>query len=77
MNRKLYHVIPVKDGNWGVILGGAARASKTFVVKVDAVKFGRHLSASQRGELIIHRKDGTIQNANSHVNATNLTNGKK
>ncbi len=65
MSRNSYHVFPVRDGFWSVKRGGAARASKTFEVKSDAVNFGRHLSTNHNGELVIHRKDGTIQSADS------------
>ena len=66
MSRNSYHVIPVRDGNWSVKRSGAIRASRTFGVKAEAVSFGRNLSANHNGELVIHRKDGTIQNANSY-----------
>ena len=65
MSRIAYHVIPVQAGGWKVKRGGATRASRIFEVKVDAVNFGKQLSANQNGELVIHRKDGTIQSADS------------
>lgn len=77
MSRNSYHVFPVRDGFWSVKRGGAARASKTFEVKSDAVNFGRHLSTNHNGVLVIHRKDGTIQNANSFANELNPPKDKK
>lgn len=77
MAKNSYHVIPVQDGGWKVKRGGATRASKTFDVKVDAVSFGKHLSSTHDSELVIHRKDGTIQNANSYVNDSNPPKDKR
>jgi Uncharacterized protein conserved in bacteria (DUF2188) len=68
MAKDPYHVFPVLDGRWSVRRGGAARASKTFDVKVDAVSFGKHLSSNDDSELVIHRKDGTIDIKNSRGN---------
>lgn len=77
MSRNSYHVVPVQDGGWSVKRGGAARASKTFEVKTEAVSFGRQLSLNQNSELVIHRKDGTIQNANSYGDDPNPPKDKK
>lgn len=65
-NRKTTHVVPGKSGGWSVKQGGAQRASKNFRTKKDAEDFGRHLSIERKSEFIIHRKDGTIQRADSH-----------
>ena len=77
MAKNSYHVFPVQDGGWSVKRGGATRASRTFGVKVDAVSFARQLSANHESELIIHRKDGTIQNADSYGNDPNPPKDKK
>jgi hypothetical protein len=77
MSKNSYHVIPVQDGSWGVKRGGASRASKIFDVKNDAVVFGRQLSSTTNSTLVIHRKDGTIQNADSYGNDPNPPKDKK
>jgi uncharacterized protein YdaT len=64
--RKTTHVVPGKQGGWSVKKGGAQRASKNFGTKKDAVDYSRQLSKERKGEFIIHRKDGRIQNADSH-----------
>lgn len=67
MPRKEHHVVPSNDG-WNVIKGGGERAIKHFDRKQEAVDYGRQVSKNQESELIIHRKDGTIQNSDSHGN---------
>ncbi len=64
--RKTTHVVPSKKSGWSVKKGGAKKASKNFETKQDAVDYGRQLSKERRSEFIIHRKDGTIQKADSH-----------
>lgn len=68
MTKQTYHVLPVQDGGWKVKKGGAARASKRFEEKDDAINFAKNLSSSYNTQLVIHRKDGSIQNANSYGN---------
>jgi len=59
--RQVFHVVPAKGG-WNVNRAGADRPEKTFDNKKDAVGFGREIAKSQRpGQLIIHKKDGTIE----------------
>ncbi|MEA1877659.1 MAG: DUF2188 domain-containing protein, partial [Bacteroidota bacterium] len=54
------------DGGWDVKKGNADRASKHFDIKKDAVDWGRDVSRNQNSELLIHGKDGKIQQADSH-----------
>jgi len=66
---KSNHVVPSKaKGGWAVKKSGASRASKSFDTKDKAVKYGRKISKSEKTELYIHKKDGTIQNRNSYGN---------
>ena len=46
--------------------GGSDRASKHFNNKDDAISFAKKVSQNQNTELVVHRKDGTIQNPNSY-----------
>jgi len=66
MTRKTHHVVPNPDGGWDIKKGGGNRSSGHFEKKSDAVDRGRELSRNQESELVIHRKDGSIQNADSH-----------
>jgi len=65
---KSHHVVPNPNGGWDVKRSGASRASGHFDRKADAVDAGRAISRNQRTELVIHRKDGTIQQKDSHGN---------
>jgi len=66
MTRKSHHVVLNPEGGWNVKKGGADRASKTFAKKDRAIGFARKISKNQHTELVVHRKDGTIQFADSH-----------
>ena len=66
MPRKTHHVVPKIDGGWDVKKGGGEKAIKHFDKKQDAVDYGRVVSKNQGSEFIVHRKDGKIQNSDSH-----------
>lgn len=66
MARKSNHVVPSKDRGWSVRKSGASRASRSFVTKEEAVKYGKTISRGEKTELYIHKKDGTVQNRNSY-----------
>jgi len=71
MSRKERHIVPNKEGGWDSKRENAERASKHFETKDDAVKWSREKSREEGSELIPHRKDGTIQNPDSHGNDPN------
>jgi hypothetical protein len=77
MTRESHHVVPAPNGGWNVKKGGAERASKHFEKKEDAVKYGRQISKNQETELVIHKQDGRIQNADSHSNDPNPPKDRK
>ncbi|PKM65450.1 MAG: hypothetical protein CVU95_15430 [Firmicutes bacterium HGW-Firmicutes-2] len=64
--RKTQHVVPNTSGGWSVKKGGATKATKTFSTKKEAEVFGRQVAKNQKSELVIHNKDGRIQNTNSY-----------
>jgi hypothetical protein len=64
--RKTHHVVPSGSGGWNVKKGGADRASKHFDIKTSAIDYARSVSIAQGTELLIHGKDGRIQQADSH-----------
>jgi hypothetical protein len=68
MSRKERHVVPNPGGGWDSKRENAERASKHFEKKEDAMGWSREKSKTERSELIPHRKDGTIQNPDSHGN---------
>jgi hypothetical protein len=66
MTDKSHHVVPDPDGGWNVLKGGADRASKHFTIQQDAIEWARKVSKTQRTELFIHRRDGTILKKDFH-----------
>lgn len=48
------HVVPNQDGGWSS--------------KKEAEQWSRDLSRKESSELVIHKKDGTIQRKDSHGN---------
>lgn len=66
MARNSHHVVPNPDGGWNVKKGGSRKANKHFDRQSDAIAWARHVSRNQRSELVIHRRDGTIRQKDSH-----------
>jgi len=60
MTDKTHHVVPDPDGGWNVLKGGSDRASKHFEIQQAAIEWARKVSRTQKTELVIHRRDGTI-----------------
>lgn len=67
MKRQEYHVVPRGD-RWAVKRDNASRASGLFDNKQDAINAGRDLSKGLGAELVIHGRNGQIQNSNSYGN---------
>jgi len=67
MARKTHHVVPGGEkGGWNITKGGGERTIKHCDTKKEAVSQARVISKNQGSELIVHKKDGTIQNPDSH-----------
>ena len=66
MARKEHHIVPNPNGGWDVKRENAKRSSGHYETKKEAMDAGRRMSIHQGTELIPHRKDGTIQNPDSH-----------
>jgi hypothetical protein len=61
------HVVASKEkGGWAVKKSGSIKASKSFELKEDAVKYARELSRKEETVLYIHKKNGLIQDRNSY-----------
>jgi predicted site-specific integrase-resolvase len=60
------HVVPTANGKWTVKKSGAERASKRFDKQSDAVEWARIKSKTERSELVIHKRDGTIREKDSY-----------
>jgi hypothetical protein len=57
---KALHFVP-KSGGWIVTASGAAQPPQRFSRKEDAVQFGESVARRKRTGLIIHGRDGKIQ----------------
>lgn len=66
MTRKERHVVPNKNGGWDSKKSNAERASRHFETKEKAMDWSRQKSKQEGSELIPHKKDGKIQNPDSH-----------
>ncbi|WP_452602487.1 DUF2188 domain-containing protein [Pontimicrobium sp. MEBiC06410] len=71
MPRKERHVVPNPDGGWDSKREKAQRASKHFETKKEAMDWSRQKSRSEGSELIPHKRNGRIQNPDSHGNDPN------
>ena len=69
MAKKEHHVVPnFSRGGWDVKRNGAQRASIHTETKADAVKVGRIMSQRAGSELVVHGRDGRVQQKDSHGN---------
>ncbi|NRR90928.1 DUF2188 domain-containing protein [Winogradskyella undariae] len=71
MPRKERHVVANPDGGWDSKREKAERASKHFETKKEAMDWSRQKSRSEGSELIPHKRNGRIQNPDSHGNDPN------
>jgi hypothetical protein len=56
------------DNKWKVKKTGNERATAVYEKKDEAVHRGRVEAEKEKSELVIHRKDGVIQDKESHGN---------
>lgn len=69
MPKNEHHVVPNPSrGGWDVKRNNAQRASIHTETKAEAVIAGREMSQRAGSELVIHGKDGRIQQKDSHGN---------
>lgn len=66
--RKTHHVVPNPGGGWDSKKGGGIKSIKHFDRMDEAIIFTRKISQNQDSELVIHGKDGKIQQSDSHGN---------
>ncbi len=64
------HVVPHADG-WAVKKEHGERASSVHSTKADALEQARQQGRREQVEVVIHRKDGTIQDSDSYGNDPN------
>jgi hypothetical protein len=62
---KRIHVVP-HDSGWATRREGTSRAGSTHETQAQATEAARSTAIRERGEVIIHRPDGRIRDANSY-----------
>ena len=60
-HERTQHVVPGMKQGWEVKQGGEADVLDHFPTKQEAVDFARRSAQKAGRELIIHKKDGTVQ----------------
>ena len=65
--KKDIHVVPHEDG-WATRKEGSQRAGGVYDTKAQAVGEARGQAKRERVEVVIHKKDGTIQDSDSYGN---------
>lgn len=65
MATKSQHVVPREDG-WAVKAAGSTRVTKVFDTQRDAINAARRIAQNQRGELVVHGRDGRIREKRSY-----------
>ena len=64
---KNQHVVP-NNGNWAVKGEGNSKATSIHETKTEAIKAGIEIAKNQKSELIIHGRNGRIQDKDSYGN---------
>ena len=62
---KNQHVVPHKDG-WGIKGEGNEKFTIVTSTKKEALEAGKEIAKNQQSELVIHGKDGRIQDKDSY-----------
>lgn len=76
MSKKKQHIVPTASG-WGVMKEGSTRKTVITDTKKEAEEIGREIARNQKTELVIHGKDGKIQDSDSYGNDPNPPKDKK
>lgn len=67
MAGKNQHVVPYKD-DWAVRGENNSRVTSVHDTQSDAIDAARDIAERNRGEVVIHRPDGTIRDKDSYGN---------
>ena len=65
---KQQHVTPRSDGKWQVIGAGNQKPSHVTPTQYTAIEKAREIAIHQKGEVVIHGKDGRFREKNSYGN---------
>jgi hypothetical protein len=67
MSSKRIHVVP-KGDDWATRREGASRVGSTHATQGEAIEAARARAIREGGEVVIHRPDGRIRDADSYGN---------
>ena len=62
---KNQHIVP-NNGKWSVKGEGNSKSTSTHETKAEAVKAGTEIAKNQKSELVIHGRNGRIQDKDSY-----------
>ena len=65
---KNQHVVPNPNVGWCFIGAGNSKTTKNITTKKEAIEVAKEIAKNQKSELIIHGKDGKIQDKDSYGN---------
>lgn len=77
MTKKNQHVVPTKDGNWAVRGAGNEKPTKVTTTKQQAIDIATQIAKNQGAEVVIHGRDGKIQDKDSYGKDPNPPKDKK
>lgn len=66
MAGKNQHVVPTRDGNWGVRGEGNQRLTRIANTQGEAIEIAKVIAQNQQTEVVIHRPDGRIRDKDSY-----------
>jgi hypothetical protein len=69
--KKNQHVVPDKAGGWNVKGAGNSKSTAHTETKKEAEKIARDIAKNPKSEVVIHGKDGKIQDKDSYGNDPN------
>ena len=64
--QRTYHVMTRIGGGWSVRREGTDRATGTFESKAQAVKCARDVARTAGGEVVVHTRDGMVQESRTY-----------
>jgi imidazole glycerol phosphate synthase subunit HisF len=68
MKKKRIHVTPHREGGWQVKKAGGEKASARTKTQQDAIEFAQKIAKREKGEVVIHGKNGRIRDSDSYGN---------
>ncbi len=71
MGKNVHVTYRKEEHEWAVKTEKSSRAAGLYDTKEEALAAGREIAQNQKSELVIHRRDGTIQDKDSFGNDPN------